>query len=82
MGHTDPHAVPFLQQGLDRLARRTGVLLVIGFQPSAERTAHFDGMSLASVVQGLFSALQHPLPQPIHGRPTHLDSCPLHRFAP
>ena len=82
MGHTDPHAVPFLQQGLDRLARRTGVLLVIAFQPGTDRTAHFDGMSLASVVHGLFSALQHPLPQPIRGRPTHLDPCRLHRFAP
>ena len=39
-------------------------------------------MSLASVVHGLCSTLQHPLPQPIRGRPTHLDPCRLHRFAP
>jgi hypothetical protein len=82
MGHADPHDVPLLQQGLDGLPCRAGMLPVIAFQPGAYCSTHFDGMPLASVVYGLFSARQHPLSQPIRGRSTHLESCRLHGFTP
>jgi hypothetical protein len=58
------------------------MLLVIAFQPGADRAAHFGRMALTSLTHAVLPACQHPLPQPIRGRPAHLESCRLHRFTP
>jgi hypothetical protein len=58
------------------------MLLVIAFQPGADRAAHFGRMALTSLAHAVLPACQHSLPQPIRGRPAHLESCRLHRFAP
>ena len=82
MSHTHLHAALRLQQGLDLIARCAGMLQVIGFQPSADRATLFGAMALTPLAHAVLPVCQHPLPQPVRGRPAHLEPCRLYCFAP
>jgi hypothetical protein len=82
MGHTYPNTALHLQQDLDRFARCVGMLLIIGFQPGAYRSAYFGRLTLPPLVQSVFTTSQHPLSQPIRGCSAHLDAHLVNGVAP